>query len=175
MRVQRRRSALRSLTRCTVALGLALGVALVIWPGADAQDATVRRHKEEARLGGGRHRKAASIEKLCRIDSSASRAAIEDLADDADDKTAITAMQALCREDFSGARAKLKSIFEDDDRSDLARSMAIVALLQGRRRDGSSWRGIRGYVSTHAVAGSMAREAALAAAAKHWPSEVDDV
>jgi len=157
-----------------LALGVALGVALLIWPGAGAQDTTVRRHKEEARLAGGRHRKAASIEKLCRIDSSASRAAIKDLADDADDKTAITAMQALCREDFSGARAKLKSIFEDDDRSDLARAVAVVALLHRREKDGNSWRGIRGYVSTHAAAGSMAREAALAAAAKHWPSEVDD-
>ncbi len=174
-RENRSRARGRALLRLTVGVAAALAIAIVAWPGgADAQDAAVTARKAAARRARGGHRKAAEVERLRRIDSSAARAAIKALADDAGDATAMTAIGALCREDFSGARAKLKSIFEDEDRSDVVRSTAIVALLHLRDADGASWGNVRSYVRSHTSAGDDVRKAALAAARKHWGSAVSD-
>ena len=113
------------------------------------------------------------LDELCAINSTASRTALKDLADDADDRTAVRAIGALCRTDFSGARTKITGIYEDTTRSDFARMGAQIAYCRLKSKDGSSWSSIKSYVKNTAGSNSRLTDQWKALRAKLWPNEQD--
>lgn len=162
------------LLRLALAVCAAAAVVALPFQMVAAQDATVATQKARVRAESGTHRKAEALQRICDVGSSAARSALTDLADDADDRTALAAIGALCREDFTAGRSKLRAVFEDDERSDLVRGAAIAALLQLRKSDGAAWSAVRSYVGSHTESGDAVREMALATAARLWGSAVSD-
>lgn len=109
----------------------------------------------------GRTKRLDAIERLRRLDSSESRAALDALADSKDEQLAAFAMAALARFDDSAAEAKLKSVIESGSRSDTARSLALTAWLRLRARDGDDWEDVSAYVAAK-TAGNAALQSTVA-------------
>lgn len=147
---------------------LAVGIAVVGVVGAatwlsraQAETTQVEALKAVCERPGMHHRRAAALRDLAEIDSDASRAALESLADSKDEQLAVLAIAALGRAAYSGARTKLADVVADDKRSEFARSMAVTAALRAEHKIGASKSSV-----TNKFASDRSKCAALDDAAK---------
>jgi len=173
MRKQRSRSAGygRGIVLTAVACAVLVGVG--VWPAAEATSSRAQQLDALLRAPAGESRKAQAIEELRKIDSSAARDELKDLADCTDDSVAMLAIRALGRANFNGASRKIEDIYADEARSDVVRATALIVWCQLQANAGRSWANGKSWVKSHAGTNSLLCGQYAESKAKLWPNEVD--
>ena len=154
---------------------LAVGVVAVagFWPAAEATTSRAQQLDALLRAPGGESRKAQAIEELRKIDSTAARDELKDLADCTDDRVAMLALRALGRANFSGARTKIAGVYEDETRSDVVRATALAVWCQLQKDAGRSWANGKVWVRSYAGTNSLLCEQYAATKTRLWANEAD--
>lgn len=153
-----------------VAVGATIG-AFVWLAQARAETDRVAELKALCEEEGAYHTRAPALRELVEIGSDASRAALADLADAANEPLAVQTIAALGRSGDTSSKSKLAAIVADSDRSDHVRSMAVTAHLRADHRDGATRSTAQGRFSSERRGESALDDAAKATEARLWGEE----
>jgi hypothetical protein len=157
--------------RAALAVALVAGVLTLFFGPADASDQEVRDIKAVIESPVGLSRRLVLFENLRARDTAASRQALLDLADSADDPLAVCALATLGRADQSGGEGKLKSVLASSSRSDVVRCGALVALAVLNKNRGRSWAQTRGDIESRSGSNQRLADQAEAIRAELWGEE----
>jgi hypothetical protein len=154
--------------RAVVALAVvAAGLTLSLGPAA-ASDREVEHLRAVAASPVGLSRQLMALERLAVLDTAASRAALLDLCDAADERLAVCSLATLGRTDLAGAEGKLKSVLAATGRSDFVRSGALVALSVHGKNRGRSWSQVKDDVESRTGSNQELADVAEAARGRLW-------
>ena len=168
----RRDGAGRALFGVPLVVGAIVGLGIAVLVAGQAAGADQRvtslKTKCKATRSDTDHRDL--LDQLRDIDTSDSRAALEDVADGSDDTAAALALHAIGRSGYSGAATKLKSVFEDTTRSHVVRAAAFQGWARLEADKGTNWSTVERYAKAHTTAGSALQDSALAVESVLFPS-----